>query len=516
MLDLLRKLSSSAFSWLLLGFVILVFVFFFGPSYRFLGKEKGYAAIVNGRVITLNEFKTTYSNYFRFFQQSNPDFDNEKARQLGLASQVLDTLVKNVLIVAEATKAGLRITPDELKKFILESKTFQENGHFSFDRYKKFVNYYYQTSVARFERRQRDSLLSKKFYDFVSMLVKVPESDVRESFNMSNDTATLEYVKIPGYKLTGLIKIDDKEIDDYIKSYEKELKDEYDKHKDRYIEKEAVHARHILIKLPKDATDQERKEKEDLIKSLFERAKKGEDFAELAKKYSEDPGSKNRGGDLGFFTRGRMVKPFEDLAFRLKPGEIGGPVKTTFGYHIIKVEEHRKERQKTFDEVKRQIARKKIEQQKRKNLAKKIIDAIISHSIKKDGLKTGLEWAKKSGIIPEGLNLKVEKSDQISRERQFIPGLGTSKELTDAIFSLKPKDVPEVLNKPFKIFGSYVAIRVVSRQLPDDNIYNTVKDATRSRLEEKRANSILSDYVEMLKKGANIETNIKVLNPSTE
>ncbi|NPA48759.1 MAG: hypothetical protein GXO20_02155 [Thermodesulfobacteria bacterium] len=136
---------------------------------------------------------------------------------------------------------------------------------------------------------------------------------------------------------------------------EKELKAYYEKNKEKFQEPKAIRARHILIKVPQNASPEEEKKALKKAQELRARLLKGEDFAELAKKYSEDPGTKDRGGDLGFFTRGQMVKEFEEAAFSLKPGEISPPVRTAFGYHLIKVEEVREAKQKSFEEVKEKV-----------------------------------------------------------------------------------------------------------------------------------------------------------------
>ncbi len=136
---------------------------------------------------------------------------------------------------------------------------------------------------------------------------------------------------------------------------EKEIKRYYEEHKDRYAEPEAIRARHILIEVPQGASPEEKAKALKKVQEIREKALKGEDFAQLAKKYSDDPGTRDKGGDLGFFSRGQMVKEFEEAAFSLKPGEISQPVETAFGYHLIKVEEKRPARQKKLGEVKAQI-----------------------------------------------------------------------------------------------------------------------------------------------------------------
>ncbi len=136
---------------------------------------------------------------------------------------------------------------------------------------------------------------------------------------------------------------------------EKELRTYYETHKEKFRKPASIRARHILIEVPQNASPKEEKEALKKAKELRARLLKGEDFAKLAREYSADPGTKNRGGDLGFFTRGQMVKEFEEVAFKLKPGEISQPVRTAFGYHIIKVEEIREAKQQKYEEVKEKV-----------------------------------------------------------------------------------------------------------------------------------------------------------------
>ncbi len=154
-----------------------------------------------------------------------------------------------------------------------------------------------------------------------------------------------------------------------------EVQKYYKEHKGQFKREESVKARHILIRVPQGADKKQWDEAKKKIEGIIARLKKGEDFAKLAKEYSEDPGSKNRGGDLGYFTKGRMVPEFEKAAFALKKGEISGPVKTAFGYHVIKVEDRKPAGEKSFDEVKENI-RELLKQQKEAELQKKVLDKL--------------------------------------------------------------------------------------------------------------------------------------------
>jgi peptidyl-prolyl cis-trans isomerase C len=128
----------------------------------------------------------------------------------------------------------------------------------------------------------------------------------------------------------------------------------YDQHKDKYVEEEQVHARHILIRVPQEVSAENETKLKGKAEDALKRAQQGEDFAALAKEVSDD-GSKENGGDLGFFPRGRMVAGFEEAAFNLQPGQMSGIVRTQFGYHVIKVEERKASRALTFDEAKAQV-----------------------------------------------------------------------------------------------------------------------------------------------------------------
>jgi peptidyl-prolyl cis-trans isomerase C len=163
---------------------------------------------------------------------------------------------------------------------------------------------------------------------------------------------------------------------------EEDQKQYYTLYKNKFSFPEQVKARHILLKFSHNMSEEEKKKVKEKAESILERLKKGEDFAELATAYSEDPGSAKKGGDLGYFQKGKMVKPFEEAAFSLKPGQLSGIVETRFGYHIIKVEDYKESGTKTFDEVKDSI---KAELQN--ELAKVKATEFIDKTVKDAGME---------------------------------------------------------------------------------------------------------------------------------
>lgn len=148
---------------------------------------------------------------------------------------------------------------------------------------------------------------------------------------------------------------------------EEEAKIYYQTHLNEFIEvPEQVRAKHILFRLPQNATEDDKKKVIEKANNIIKLLKDGADFGEMAKIYSDDPGTKSKGGDLGFFGKGRMVKPFEDAVFSMKVGEISNPVQTNFGIHIIKLEERKEAKYKPFETVKEQVVKKATEEKQKK------------------------------------------------------------------------------------------------------------------------------------------------------
>ena len=150
---------------------------------------------------------------------------------------------------------------------------------------------------------------------------------------------------------------------------EEDLKKYYESHKDEFKTPEMVSVRHILVKVDQSAPEKDKKAAKKKAESILKKIKSGEDFAKLAAEVSDDPGSKQKGGELGFFPRGRMVKPFEDAAFALKPGQVSGLVTTQYGYHIIKLDERKAAGIQPFDDVKESIRQKLIQDQTKSKVA---------------------------------------------------------------------------------------------------------------------------------------------------
>jgi peptidyl-prolyl cis-trans isomerase C len=168
-----------------------------------------------------------------------------------------------------------------------------------------------------------------------------------------------------------------REMEDKINISDDEIETYYKENKDRFTDPESVKARHILVKVSEGADEKSWTEAKSKAENIKKELESGKDFAELAKKYSDDPGSKNKGGDLGFFPKGRMVPEFESVAFSLKPNELSDPVKTNFGYHIIQMQEKKAASTKTLSEAQSEI-RQTLQEEKQRLLQDALIEKLKS------------------------------------------------------------------------------------------------------------------------------------------
>lgn len=200
---------------------------------------------------------------------------------------------------------------------------------------------------------------------------KRPEIREQEEL-LANNFLAMQYIKI--------------EVSDKITVTDEDVRRYYEQHQEEFRVPERVKASHILIRIAVSAPEDEKKKAREKAEGILKKIKGGDDFAKLASEFSDDPGSKARGGDLGFFGRGMMAKPFEDAAFSLKPGEVSDLVETQFGYHIIKVEEKTEAQTEPFETVKEKVRAKALEEARRTK-----VNEFIEKALKDSGAEMNAE-----------------------------------------------------------------------------------------------------------------------------
>jgi peptidyl-prolyl cis-trans isomerase D len=361
MLDIMRrKKRLKVILWLVIFSLALGMLLFFIPGIN-VGNvvTDTSAATVDGQVIPMKEFAKAYRRFVdRYTNNGQNSVDPEMLRSLGVSKQVLDNLISFKVMESIAKRMGIKVTPEEVRRTIEAFPYFQDQGKFiGIERYKATLaaNKY---TVADFEDDVYRSELVKKLRGVITDSLDVSDRELREEFSKENQKTTIDFVLLKKDDYKKRIKPAEAELRAYfdghkemyrikekrriqyllipvdqirpsIKVTEEEINDEWG----RNSHEEMAEAAHILFRVPDPSKEAEVKAK---AETVLKRAKAGEDFAALAKKYSEDTGSAGEGGFLGKFPRGQMVKEFSDVAFSLKLGEISGLVHTQFGYHIIK------------------------------------------------------------------------------------------------------------------------------------------------------------------------------------
>jgi peptidyl-prolyl cis-trans isomerase D len=296
-------------------------------------------------------------------------------------------------------------------------------------------------------------------------------------------------------------KVTPADVQAYIKEHQKEVDAEYEKEKHRYtgLEKQ-VRARHILFKVDANAPQADKDTAKARAELARQRALKGADFAELAKELSEDTGSASQGGDLGYNTKGKMVTPFDDAQFALKPGEISSVVETRYGYHVIKVEGVR-EGDVPLEEAKAEIAEKLVSAERADKLAKAEAErtlAALKGGETIDALEERLKKAKEAG--GDKPSAPVVKEARFGRGASPIPGVDAGELVKQAFEMSTDKPLPEA---PVKAGESYIVYRLISRETADRKDFAGAEEQRLTdALLRRKQTELFENYVLDLRKKA--------------
>jgi len=378
---------------LVIAVFILGFVFWSGSSTD-QNKAGQIVARVGNERITAVEFDRQYrAQVERYRQMYQGNFSPELERALDLPRNVLDAMIERMLRVEAAKRLDLRVSDEELAQKIVTLPFFQENGQFiGREKYEKMLR---SNGVLpdHFEEELREDLLLEKYSGLVKASVVVPEAELAREFAARNDKATIEYILVPAARLESnaqpteadlqawldkhkdryraplqrkvkYLLIDRARVRSKITPSEAEVRAAYDQRKDSFNVPEQVNASHILISVKADGGANADAVARARAETLAARAKvPGADFAKLASENTDDPSGKTSGGKLPPFSHGQMVAEFEQAAFSMAPGEVRGPVKTQFGYHVIKVDSKTPARTRPFEEVRAAIVADLAEKQ---------------------------------------------------------------------------------------------------------------------------------------------------------
>jgi len=500
MLNIMRKHAGSWLIKVILGVIVVVFVFWGVGSYR--SRQESRIAVVNGEVIALDEYRNAYQRLEdQYRSQFGDALNRDLLESLNLKEQALEQLINRRLLLQEADRLGLRVSDDELIRAIQGVSAFQENGRFSSRRYQRMLALN-RMSPEMFEESMRQELLVEKMQDIILGNVKVSEAEVLERYKWQERQVRAAYVAFAPAAYESDLEISPEAVENYFSthqnSYEippkvqvsyarfgfddykddveisqEEVEAYFERNREEYGTPKKVRARHILFGVDPDATEEQREAARNKAWVVMEQAKAGKDFAELAKTYSDDPGSKEKGGDLGFFTKDRMVEPFSEAAFAMEPGDVSEPVLTRFGWHVIKVEAVQEAKTPSLGEVEDQIREELVAEAAKRfayNKAETFYDAAYQ--------------TNHIGDVSAPKDVDVQKTAFFARN-ESVEGVGQSREFAQVAFTLDEGEISE----PVALSDGYYILEVIDRkaaQIPElSSVREEVKkDVTQIKADE--------------------------------
>ena len=514
MLDRMRR-HKGWLKWSL-ALVVLTFVVFYIPDFLTPGigaSPNEVIAEVEGEPITVGQFQRRYNAQVTAYRNAyGGQLNDQLLKQLGIDRQILNQLVDEEAMVAESRRQGFTVSDAEIRERILSLPGFQENGKFIGElRYRQLLSMQNPPmTTTDFERSLRRALQIEKLRNAVAGWMSVSDVDVAAEFRRRNEKVKLDVVPVTAAAFVKDVAVTDAELTAYFeKSKDRyrigerrkikyaivnvdqvrstivvpqaDIEAFYKQNLQQYQTPAQVRASHILLKLE----GKDEKQVQALAEEIAKKAKAGADFAALAKQYSEDESNNTTGGDLDYFGRGRMVAEFEQAAFAMKPGEISNPVKTAFGFHIIKVVDSKPDATRPLAEVRAEIE-EQLKWQKAQAEAEKIAKSL------EGTIKTPADLDR----IAKERSLTVIETGLI-QQNEPIQGVGPQPELSTRLFTLKEGEVTPAM----RVATGWVFGTVTGRQdayVPQlaevrARVIDDVKQEKATELAKQRAQQIADD-----------------------
>ena len=515
MLETMRNHAQSWIAKLILWAIVLSFGLW-GIGDYFLGGRVQNVASVDGEPIHDPEFAQAYeratNNYRAMFGKR---FSKKLMDQLHVREKTLQAIINRRLILVEAQKLGM-VTPDSaVLNEVEHNPAFSSNGRFDPARYRIMTRNMGFGSPAGYEAELKMDLLASVLEDSIMDSAPVSEADIRAEFNREFEKRVIAAVIVDPSAFANRVHVSDTQALAYYQAHKNdyrsplrlqmlavdispqtlakgitvddaELHKDYEKHKSDFMQPEERRARHILIRVSPTASKAAQAAALKKIEAIQAKLKAGANFATLAKKYSEDKPTAVKGGDLGYFTKGTMVPAFDKAAFSMKPGQVSGIIKSSFGYHLIQLEAIRPAGPKPFAEVKEQI-RKQLIQKKAGDeayqLSQDLDDALGRNPELKDAAAS--------------LNLPVRRIGPISTKQAANDKLlASDPDFRAKVFAMKPGDPVDVVDLAN---GHYAAVEVTKRLepavLPFDAVASRVMAAAEQAAAEKMARDTAEKFL---------------------
>ena len=513
MLRFLRKYSSSTGVKILYGVLAALFILWGVGAIG--GERRENVAVVYGQAISRRDVEQATAALTRQYEQllrGRPDL----LRGLDLSGQALNQLIEHALLRHEAARLGITVTDADLLDAITRMPELQQDGRFDRRRLEAVLRG--ERVSGEFEDAVRQDILRRRLEALVTDGVGVSDGELEERWRFDHEKANLAFVRSAAADLAATITLSDEELQKYLDAHpdpyrvparvraryvayrpadflsQVEIKDDdvaeyYALHKeDKFTEPEQVRARHILVKVAPDAA----------AEAKAAARKKAEEL--LAKERSDDPGSAAKGGDLGLFPRGRMTPAFEEAAFALQAGGVSDVVETPFGFHVIKVEEHRPGGVKPLAAVHDEIV-ETVKQERARALARQ--------QAEEDRRKI----ARGTPFAEALAGRTIEETPAFAKGAE-VPGVGRVPGFAESAFALREGEVSDLIEGPDAIYLLTPFAYSEAHVEPLDEVRERVAaDARRERAEaaaRERAEKLLARAREIGLEQAAAEAGLRV------
>jgi len=477
---------------ILFGAIILVFALSDIGGTRGGDEGLGVAAMVNDSAISIAEYRGRVEN---IEQNAKGQLDQIPEAQRRMYSQqmrrqALEQLIFGELVYQAASSRGVRAADGEVRDAILQYPFLSDNGRFSKDRYRNFLASI-SLSSEDFEHQIRKQIVSQKVQELFVGSAAPTREELRRSRVLANQKVNIRFVELTpdDFKRPGMMEAS--EVQAYAAANKAQIEKYYNDNKIEFTDEERVKARHILIK-----KDDKRPEAEAQRMAVALKPKlTPQNFAQLAGQNSDDPGSKAKGGDLGEFSRGRMVPEFENAVFALKEGQISEPIQTSFGYHIVYVEKKLPAVTKPLSAAEGDIARKLLLQTKQGEILGKV------RSMVEKGSKAEVDgWVNRTG-------LKWQESGEFDLASVTVPKLGNSPGVVSAV--LRKGRSGGLVNQLIDNTGRHLIVDVVSwKEAPDAN---ADVEGIERMVAYRKSNDLIESWSKQIEAVAKIQRNPRLI-----
>lgn len=527
MLSEIRDRATGWIAYVIVAIIIIPFAFW-GVNEYFAGGEEIVVATVGDAEIQQVDYRRALDNRrARMRQMLGESFQPEMANSPEFKRGVLEDLIARRLLDQHAEEQGYRVGDEQLAQRIRSTPQFRVDDAFSPEAYRGAVAQMGLTE-AGFEARFRQQLVLQQMQDGIAQSAFVtPEQRSRllelfleerrfdhavlsaerfvDDVDVTDDEIRQEYetnseqYRTPEAMKVEYVELSVDELASSISVNEEEIQQAYERNKDRFTTEPVRRASHILIETDSDADEEQRQAALDQASELLEQLRAGADFAELAREHSDDPGSASRGGDLGRIEEGAMVEPFENALFALEEeGALTEPVRTRFGYHIIKLTEYQPGKVKPLEEVRDQL----VKEERARQAEALFLDRA------EDFRNISYEQPQALEPVADQLGLEIQQSGWFTRGEGT--GIASNPEVRDVAFSDEVRS--EGLNsEAIELdINTLVVLRRLDTRPASVKPLAEVRDDVEARLKRRKAEQRVAELgpeiVDKLQSGAEWQT----------